>query len=69
MQERGVPVHHSSINRCAIHFLPLIEKMAWKHECPVGRSWRMDETSIKVKGVWKYLCCDVDKQGKPSTSS
>ncbi|MEC5218987.1 transposase-like protein, partial [Actimicrobium sp. GrIS 1.19] len=27
-------------------------------------SWRMDETYIKVKGVWKYLYRAVDKQGK-----
>jgi transposase-like protein len=24
----------------------------------------MDETYIKVKGIWKYLCRAVDKQGK-----
>jgi putative transposase len=44
--------------------LPLIEKMARKHKRPVGGSWRMDETYIKVKGVWKYLYRAVDKQGK-----
>jgi putative transposase len=54
---------HSSINRWAIRFLPLIEKMARKHKCPVGGSWRIDETYIKVKGVWKYLYC-VDKHVK-----
>jgi len=64
MQERGVSVDHSSINRWAIRFLPLIEKMACKHKRPVGASWRMDETYIKVKGVWKYLYRAVDKQGK-----
>ena len=31
---------------------------------PVGGSWRMDETYIKVKGVWKYLYRAVDKEGK-----
>jgi hypothetical protein len=31
---------------------------------PVGGSWRMDETYIKVKGVWKYLYSAVDKQGR-----
>ena len=51
MQERGVSVDHSSINRWAIRFLPLIEKMARKHKRPVGGNWRMDETYIKVKGV------------------
>ena len=64
MEERGVSVDHSSINRWAIRFLPLIEKMARKHKHPVGGSWRMDETYIKVKGVWKYLYRAVDKRGK-----
>ena len=64
MEERGVSVDHSSINQWAICFLPLIEKMARKHKCPVGGSWRMDETYIKIKGVWKYLYRAVDKQGK-----
>jgi putative transposase len=64
MEERGVSVDHSSINRWAIRFLPLVEKMARKQKRPVGGSWRMDETYIKVKGVWKYLYRAVDKQGK-----
>jgi putative transposase len=38
--------------------------MARKHKRPVGCSWRMDETYIKVKSVWKYLYRAVDKQGK-----
>ena len=64
MEERGVFVDHSSINRWAIRFLPLLEKVFRKHKHPVGGSWRMDETYIKVKGVWKYLYRAVDKQGK-----
>ena len=64
MQERGVFVDHSSINRWAIRFLPLLEKVFRKHKRPVGVSWRMDETYIKVKGQWKYLYRAVDKAGK-----
>ena len=64
MQERGVFVDHSSINRWAIRFLPLLEKVFRKHKRPVSGSWRMDETYIKVKGVWKYLYRAVDKEGK-----
>ena len=64
MQERGVFVDHSSINRWAIRFLPLLEKVFRKHKRPVGGSWRMDETYIKVKGVWKYFYRAVDKEGK-----
>jgi transposase-like protein len=64
MEERGVFVDHSSINRWTIRFLPLLEKVFRKHKRPVGGSWRMDETYIKVKGVWKYLYRAVDKEGK-----
>src|SRR3954451_11060321 len=64
MEERGIEVDHSSINRWAIRFLPLLEKVFRKHKRPAGRSWRMDETYIKVKGVWKYLYRAVDKQGQ-----
>lgn len=63
MEERGVVVDHSSINRWAIRFLPLLEKVFRKYKRPVGGSWRMDETYIKVKGVWKYLYRAVDKEG------
>jgi putative transposase len=64
MEERGVFVDHSSINRWAIRFLPLLEKVFRKHKRAVGASWRMDETYIKVKGAWKYLYRAVDKEGK-----
>lgn len=40
IDERGLAVDHSSINRCAIRFLPLVEKMARKHKRPVGTRWR-----------------------------
>ena len=64
MDEYGVSVDHSSINRWAIRFLPLIEKLSRRHERPGCGSWSMDETYIKVKGVWKYLYRAVDKDGK-----
>jgi putative transposase len=64
MEERGVSVDHSTINRWAIRFLPLIEKIAWRHKRPVGGNWRMDETYTKVKGIWKYLYRAVVEQGK-----
>ena len=63
MEERGVFADHSSIDRWAIRFLPLLEKVFRKYKCLVGRSWRVDETYIKIKGVWKYLYRAVDKKG------
>ena len=35
-----------------------------KYARPVGSSWRVDETYIKVKGQWCYLYRVVDKQGQ-----
>jgi putative transposase len=64
MRERGVAVDHSSINRWAVRFLPLLEKSFHQYKRPVGGSWRMDEAYIKVKGAWQYLYRAVDKQGK-----
>ena len=29
----------------------------------MGGSWRVDETVIKVRGQWMYLCRTVDGQG------
>ena len=64
MKERGVFVDHSLINRWAIEFLALLEKVLRKHERPVGASWRMDETYNKLKGICTYLYRAVDKEGK-----
>ncbi len=64
MEERGVSVDHSTVSRWSIRFLPLLENIFRKYKRPVGGSWRMDETYIKVKDVWKYLYRAVDKDGK-----
>jgi putative transposase len=63
MAERGIQVDHSTVHRWAIKLLPVLEKAFRHHKRPVGRSWRVDETYIKVKGHWKYLYRAVDKAG------
>ena len=68
MEERGVSLDHSTIGRWAIRFLPLLEKAFLTYKRPVGGSWRMDETYIKVKGVWKYLYRAVARQARRSIS-
>ncbi|AXC16126.1 Mobile element protein (plasmid) [Acidisarcina polymorpha] len=64
MAERGTSVDHSTVHRWAIKLLPVLEKAFRRVKRKVGRSWRMDETYIKVKGEWKYLYRAVDKAGK-----
>jgi transposase-like protein len=51
------------VHRWVIKLVPLFEKAFRRHKRPVGKSWRMDETYVKVKGQWKYLYRAVDKQG------
>jgi len=64
MAERGVFVDHSTVSRWAIRLLPVLEKIFRKYKRPVGGSWRMNETYVKVNGKWKYLYRAVDKEGK-----
>lgn len=63
MAERGVSVDHSTMHRWAIKLLLVLEKTFRRRKRPVGRSWRMDETYIRVKGEWRYLYRSVDKDG------
>lgn len=64
MEERGVEVDHSTINRWVIKYSPPLEEAFHRRKRAVWVSWRMDETYIKVKGVWHYLYRAVDKQGQ-----
>ena len=61
---RGVVVGHATIQRWVYKFTPLIEVEFRRRKKLVGKSWRMDETYIKVKGEWMYLYRAVDKEGK-----
>ena len=63
MAERGISVDHSTVHRWALKLLPVLEKAFRRRKRPVGKSWRMDETYIRVKGEWKYLYRAVDKDG------
>src|SRR3990167_6823704 len=64
MLERGIPVDHSTVNRWVIYYSPLLENEFRKNrKRKIGASWRIDETYIKIKGVWNYLYRAVDKNG------
>ena len=63
MAERGIEVDHATIHRWAMKILPVLTKVLRHRKRPVGTSWRVDETYIKVCGEWKYLYRAVDKLG------
>src|SRR6516164_11650514 len=55
MQERGVEVDHATLNRWVLKYVPQLEAAFRARERPVGTSWRLDETYVKIKGLWRYL--------------
>ena len=64
MSERGISLTHTTILRWVQHYTPEFEKRWQRHARPVGGSWRIDETYVKVRGEWAYVCRAVDKAGK-----
>jgi putative transposase len=65
MQDRGVFVDHATVHRWAIKVLPVLAAVFRRRKRPVGRSWGMDETYIKVSGQWKYLYRTINLHGVP----
>jgi transposase-like protein len=63
MEERGVEVDHSSLNRWVLKYAPLLDQAFRARKRRVGGSWRMDETYVRIRGQWKYLYRAVDKAG------
>jgi putative transposase len=61
MEERGIEVDHSTLNRW-------LDQQFRAGKRPVGSSRRLDETNVKVKGCWKYLYRAVDKVAAQWTS-
>jgi IS6 family transposase len=64
LSERGLPVDASCIWRWVQAFAPELSKRCRQHLKPVNRSYRVDETYIKVKGQEKYLYRAVDSAGQ-----
>jgi transposase-like protein len=63
MLERGLSVDHTTIYRWVQAYAPELEKRCRPHLKACNGSWRVDETSIKIKKVWVYLYRAVDSQG------
>ena len=57
MEERGVNVDHATLNRWVERYAPLIAQEAQKRKTRTGRSWRMDETYIKMARWCCHLNC------------
>jgi putative transposase len=62
--ERGIVFTHETVRDWQARFAPLVaEQLRIKRRGQAGRSWYVDETSIKVHGKWCYLYRAIDADG------
>jgi transposase-like protein len=64
MAERGLSIAHTTIMRWVKHYAPELEKRWERYTRSVGRSWRVDETYVKIRGEWCYLHRAVDRAAR-----
>ena len=67
--EMGVAVAPSTILRWVIRYTEDFVRRRDAFELTIGRSWRADETYIKVRGGWVYLYRAVDERGRTVAST
>jgi len=63
LAERGLEADHTTIWRWVQRYGPELEQRLRHHLKPTNRSWRVDETYIRVQGRWCYLYRAIDSTG------
>jgi IS6 family transposase len=61
--ERGLEVDHTTVWRWVERYAPELEERTRPHLKPTNKSWRVDETYVRVKGRWFYLYRAIDSSG------
>jgi IS6 family transposase len=64
MAERGLSVDYVTIWRWVQHYAPLLNQRLRRELRHPNRSWRVDETYVRVAGKWTYLYRAVDSVGE-----
>jgi transposase-like protein len=64
--ERGVEVDHVTVYRWVQPFTPLLADAARFCRHSPGDRWFVDETYVKINGVWRYVYRAVDQYGRSS---
>jgi transposase-like protein len=64
MAERNLAVDHSTIARWVLRYAPELNKRIRRELRHPNRSWRVDETYVRVAGRWTYLYRAVDSTGE-----
>ena len=63
LTERALEADHTTIWRWVQRYGPELEQRMRRHLKPTNKSWRVDETYVRVKGRWCYLYRAIDSWG------
>ena len=63
LAERGLSADHTTVWRWVQRYAPELEQRMRQHLKPTNKSWRVDETCIRIKGRWCYLYRAIDSAG------
>ena len=63
LSERGLEVDHTTIWHWVQRDGPELEERLRRHLKPTNKSWRVDETYVRVKGRWCSLYRAIDSTG------
>jgi transposase, IS6 family len=61
--ERGLGADHTTVWRWVQRYAPELEQRMRRHLKSTNKSWRVDETYIRIKGRWCYLYRAIDSAG------
>src|SRR5258708_18187353 len=61
--ERGLEADHTTVWRWIQRYGPELERRLRRCLKPTNKPWRVDETSVRVKGRWCYLYLAIDSTG------
>jgi len=64
LADRGIDVSGRTILRWVQKFGPALAIQVQRHRRPVGTTWLVDETYVKILGKWHYLYRGVDLDGQ-----
>ena len=63
LEERGLDADHTTVWRWVLRYAPELDQRMRRHLKATNKSWRVDETYVKVKGIWRYLYRAIDSAG------
>src|SRR6202166_1037747 len=63
LEERGLEADHTTVWCWVQRYSPELEQRLRRYLRPTNKSWRVDETYVRVKGRWCYLYRAIDSAG------